>query len=76
MKHSLRAALRQALKGSGHRFVGHVLFCLLFGAAAVFCVWFKSLWHEPLGLDGLALSIALAFILYKAAPVVDRLISK
>ncbi|WP_454875225.1 hypothetical protein [Paraburkholderia xenovorans] len=76
MKHSLKAVLRQALKASGHRFVGHMLFCLLFIVAVVFCVWFKSLWHEPLGLDGLALSIVLTFILYKAVPVIDRLISK
>ncbi|WP_321935366.1 hypothetical protein [Paraburkholderia sp. J8-2] len=80
MKQSLKDALKQAhhvaVKGAGHRFVGFMLFCALCTASLVFCVWFKSLWNEPLGLDGLALSFVLSYIVYKAIPIIDRLISK
>jgi hypothetical protein len=80
VKHSLRGAIKQAhkeaMKGWRHRFVGHMLFCFLWAGSLTFCVWFKSLWHEPLGLDGLALSFVVSGIVYKALPMIGRLMSR
>ncbi|CAG9264219.1 hypothetical protein BDI4_830003 [Burkholderia diffusa] len=65
------------MKGSGHRFVGFMLFCLLWFVIAVFCAWFKKVvWHEPLGGDGLILSVVLFYIVYKALPVIEKLINR
>jgi len=49
--------MKDPIKGSLHRFVGYMLFCVLWLISLVFCDWFKSLWHEPLGIDGLILSL-------------------
>lgn len=76
MMEALKTALRRSLKGSAHRYVGHMLFCVLFLVTTLFCVWFKSVWHEPLGVDGLVLSIVLAWIIYRAFPVIERFINK
>ena len=77
MKQGLRDAIHKALKGGGHRFVGNVLFSLLFLVVLLFCVWFKgAFWNEPLGVDGLILSCVLTVILCRAFPVIKRLINK
>jgi hypothetical protein len=68
--------MKDPLKGSLHRFVGYMLFSVLWLVSLVFCVWFKSLWHEPLGIDGLILSLVLFGIVYKALPMIDRLTNK
>ncbi|WP_459203465.1 hypothetical protein ACQVRV_00365 (plasmid) [Ralstonia pseudosolanacearum] len=63
-------------QNAGHRFVGYMLFCLLWLVVVLFCAWFKSFWNEPLGADGIVLSFVLTGIVYKALPIIDRLISK
>jgi hypothetical protein len=76
MRQSLKEAVKKSVTGSGHRFIGLMLFCLLWLVIVVFCVWFKSWWHEPLGVDGLLLSFVLWGIAYKAIPMIDRLINR
>lgn len=77
MKGILKSAIRRSLKGSGHRFVGYMLFCVLWFVLVIFCAWFKkTLWHEPVGVDGLVLSFVLFYIAYRALPVIEKLISK
>jgi len=77
MKPALKSALRLVRKSVGYRFVGHVLFFMLFVAILIFCAWFKSTaWNEPLGADGLFLSVVLFYIIYKALPLIEKLINK
>jgi hypothetical protein len=77
MMRDLKAAIQRSLKGARHRFVGHMLFCLLWFVIVIFCGWFKkAMWNEPLGVDGLILSVVLFYIVYRALPVIEKLINR
>lgn len=56
--------------------VGYAIFACLASLVLALCVYVKSWWDEPLGLDGLALWFVLMMPLLKAMPIIDRLIER
>lgn len=72
----LKKAIREKLNEAGRHVLGLALFFALFLAVFYFCTWFKSeFWQEPLGGDGLILSLVLFCILYKGFPLIARLLN-
>ncbi len=61
-------------KGAARRALGHGFFALLFMAVIAFCLWIKSFWDEPLGLDGLVLAFAMMWVFHRHLPFVDRIV--
>ncbi|WP_298151143.1 hypothetical protein [Flavobacterium sp.] len=57
-----------------NRILGYMLFSALSFAVLGFCLWIKSWWNEPLGGDGFILWFVLFYPVYRAFPVVERLI--
>lgn len=55
---------------------GYAIFACLATVVLALCVYVKSWWAEPLGLDGLVLWFVLMMPLRKAFPIIDRLIER
>ncbi|RTL42918.1 MAG: hypothetical protein EKK53_10965 [Burkholderiales bacterium] len=54
--------------------IGYALVGLVCSLLFIFCVYVKSWWDEPLGLDGLALLFVLLIPVRRTFPIITKLL--